>query len=390
MKFIHTADWHLGKLLKEHAMTEDQEWLLMNQFLPLVDEEKPDVILLAGDVYDRSYPPEEAVELFDKMTEEIVGKRKIPLLVISGNHDSAERLAVASRLLRGQGLYIFGPLNRVNPVILRDAYGEVAFLPLPYAEPARVRVMMNQLEIPGAEEVHSYEEAERKLSEILLSRLPEGGKGLRKVAIAHAFAAGGTSSESERPLSIGGYDQISDAVFAPYDYTALGHLHRPQKTRAASEKIQYSGSLMRYSFDEVNQKKGVIVGTIDGDGKVETTFRDLVPKYQVRKITGTFAELMSEDAESSMDYLQIILTDKEPVLDAMPKLHQKYPNALGVEQNMGYKEDSGDRSIELEQMSDQDIFKKFVHHFRDRDLSEEEETVAASVWEEVYRKENDR
>ena len=108
MKFIHTADWHLGKLLKEHAMTEDQEWLLMHRFLPLVDEERPDVILLSGDVYDRSYPPEEAVELFDRMTEEIVGKRHTPLIVISGNHDSAERLAVASRLLSHQGLYIFG------------------------------------------------------------------------------------------------------------------------------------------------------------------------------------------------------------------------------------------------------------------------------------------
>ncbi len=386
MKFIHTADWHLGKLLKEQSLTEDQEWLLMNQFLPLVDEEKPDVILLAGDVYDRSYPPEEAVELFDKMTEEIVGKRHIPFIVISGNHDSAERLAVASRLLRKQGLYIFGPLNRLKPVILEDQWGQVAFLPLPYAEPARVRVLMNQMELDGAEDIHSYEEAEQKLSDILLGMLPE--KNLRKIAIAHAFAAGGQSSESERPLSIGGYDQISDSIFAPYDYTALGHLHRPQKTRAASEKIQYSGSLMRYSFDEVNQKKGVIVGNIDEAGQVTTVFHDLIPRYQVRKLTGNFADLMSDEAESSDDYLQIRLTDEEPVLDAMPKLHQKYPHALGVEQDMGYKEDSGDRNIELEQMSDQDIFKEFAHHFRDRDLNEEENALAVSAWEEVYRKEN--
>ena len=173
MKFIHTADWHLGKLLKEHAMTEDQEWLLMHRFLPLVDEERPDVILLSGDVYDRSYPPEEAVELFDRMTEEIVGKRHTPLIVISGNHDSAERLAVASRLLSHQGLYIFGPLDRVHPVILEDVWGKVAFVPLPYAEPARVRVMMNQKGLSGAEDIHSYEEAEKKLSDILLSALPD-------------------------------------------------------------------------------------------------------------------------------------------------------------------------------------------------------------------------
>lgn len=386
MKFIHTADWHLGKLLKEHSMTEDQEWLLNNRFLPLVDDEKPDVILLSGDVYDRSYPPEEAVELFDRMTEEIVGKRKIPFIIISGNHDSAERLAVASRLLKWQGLYIFGPLTRLFPVILEDAGGKVAFCPLPYAEPARVRVMMNTLGLKGADQVHSYEEAETVLSRYLLSLLP--AEPLRKVALAHAFAAGGTPSESERPLSIGGYDRISDAVFEEYDYTALGHLHRPQKTQKESEKIQYSGSLMRYSFDEVNQKKGVIVGELDKEGKVHTTFHELVPRYQVRCMEGAFDTLMSEETEPSDDYLQIRLNDETPVIDAMPKLRAKFPHALGVEQDMGYREDEGSRNIHLEQMSDEDILKRFVHQFRDRDLTEEEEKLALQTWDTVYRKEN--
>lgn len=386
MKFIHTADWHLGKLLKEHSMTEDQEWLLNNRFLPLVDEEKPDVILLSGDVYDRSYPPEEAVELFDRMTEEIVGKRKIPFIIISGNHDSAERLAVASRLLKWQGLYIFGPLTRLSPVILEDADGKVAFCPLPYAEPARVRVMMNTLGLEGADQVHSYEEAETVLSRYLLSLLP--AEPLRKVALAHAFAAGGTPSESERPLSIGGYDRISDSVFEEYDYTALGHLHRPQKTQKESEKIQYSGSLMRYSFDEVNQKKGVIVGELDKEGKVHTTFHEMVPRYQVRCMEGAFDALMSEETEPSDDYLQIRLNDEMPVIDAMPKLRTKFPHALGVEQDMGYREDEGSRNIRLEQMSDEDILKRFVHQFRDRDLTEEEEKLALQTWDTVYRKEN--
>ena len=386
MKFIHTADWHLGKLLKEHSMTEDQEWLLNNRFLPLVDDEKPDVILLSGDVYDRSYPPEEAVELFDRMTEEIVGKRKIPFIIISGNHDSAERLAVASRLLKWQGLYIFGPLTRLSPVILEDADGKVAFCPLPYAEPARVRVMMNTLGLEGADQVQSYEEAETVLSRYLLSLLPS--EPLKKVALAHAFAAGGTPSESERPLSIGGYDRISDSVFEEYDYTALGHLHRPQKTQRESEKIQYSGSLMRYSFDEVNQKKGVIVGELDKEGKVHTTFHEMVPRYQVRCMEGTFDTLMGEETEPSDDYLQIRLTDETPVIDAMPKLRTKFPHALGVEQDMGYREDEGSRNIRLEQMSDEDILKRFVHQFRDRDLTEEEEKLALQTWDTVYRKEN--
>lgn len=386
MKFIHTADWHLGKLLKEHSMTEDQAWLLENRFLPIVDEEKPDVILLAGDVYDRSFPPEDAVELFDRMTEEIVGKRGIPFIVISGNHDSAERLAVASRLLRSQGLYIFGPLDRLSPVILKDEWGPVAFLPMPYSEPARVRVMMNKLGMEEAEKVKTYEEAEKVLSARMLSLLPDEGKGMRKIALAHVYAAGGMSSESERPLSIGGYDQIPDEVFAPYDYAALGHLHRPQKTKRDSEKIQYSGSLMRYSFDEVRQKKGIIVGRIDGEGNVSTTFREMLPLHQVREIQGSFADIMAK--EGSEDYLQIVLTDSEPVIDAMPKLREKYPNALGVEQDMGYKDDDGERRIRFESMSDEDIFRAFVSHFREQELTEEEEKLSQEVWEEVYRKEN--
>ncbi len=384
MKFIHTADWHLGKLLKEHSMTEDQSWLLENQFLPLVDEEKPDVILLAGDVYDRSYPPEEAVELFDFMTEEIVGKRKIPFIIISGNHDSAERLAVASRLLEGEGLYIFGPLSRIRPVVLEDEYGKVAFYPMPYGEPARVRVMMNTLGIEGAEKIHSFEDAENALSSHLLSMMNE--EGMRKIAIAHAFAAGGAISSSERPLSIGGYDQISDEVFAPFHYTALGHLHRPQKTRKDSERIQYSGSLMRYSFDEVKQKKGVIMGEMDGKGNVHTEFRKLTPRYEVREMEGTFDELMGEETPPSSDYLQIILKDRTPVIDAMAKIRNKFPHALGIEQDMGYLEDKGERKIEMEKMSDEDILKQFVHQFRDHDLTEEEEKLSQEIWERVYRK----
>lgn len=220
MKFIHTADWHLGKLFYGEYLTEEQEWLLKNQFLPLVDEEKPDVILLAGDVYDRSVPPAEAVELFDEMISEITGKRKIPFIVISGNHDSAERLSFASRILRGTGLFLCGDLyHTLEPVILKDDDGEVAFAPLPYAEPGKVREALST-------DVHTHEETERALSDFLLRQM---GHAARKIAIAHEFVAGGSASDSERPLSIGGTDLISADIFAPYNYTALGHLHGPQQ-----------------------------------------------------------------------------------------------------------------------------------------------------------------
>ena len=165
MKFIHTADWHLGKLFYGEYLTEEQEWILKNQFLPLIDEEKPDVILLAGDVYDRSVPPAEAVELFDEMISEITGKRKIPFIVISGNHDSAERLSFASRILRGTGLFLCGDLyHTLEPVVLKDNDGEVAFAPLPYAEPGKVREALSA-------DVHTHEEAERVLSDFLLRQM---------------------------------------------------------------------------------------------------------------------------------------------------------------------------------------------------------------------------
>ena len=384
MNLLHLADLHLGKRVNGFDLLPDQRYIL-EQVLDLCTAHNVQAVALAGDIYDTALPPAAAVLLLDWFLTELA-HRNIPVLAIAGNHDSAERLAVASRLLKWQGLYIFGPLTRLSPVILEDADGKVAFCPLPYAEPARVRVMMNTLGLEGADQVHSYEEAETVLSRYLLSLLPS--EPLQKVALAHAFAAGGTPSESERPLSIGGYDRISDSVFEEYDYTALGHLHRPQKTQRESEKIQYSGSLMRYSFDEVNQKKGVIVGELDKEGKVHTTFHEMVPRYQVRCMEGTFDTLMGEETEPSDDYLQIRLTDETPVIDAMPKLRTKFPHALGVEQDMGYREDEGSRNIRLEQMSDEDILKRFVHQFRDRDLTEEEEKLALQTWDTVYRKEN--
>lgn len=384
MKWIHTSDWHLGKLLKGQSLTEDQEWLLKNQFLPLVDEEKPDVILLAGDVYDRSNPPGEAVELFDEITEEIVGVRKIPMIIISGNHDSAERLSVGSRLLKHEGLYIFGPLERVKPVILGDAHGDIAFCPLPYGEPARVRVMMNTLGLPGAEDIHTFEDAERALSAYVLSMVPQGK--IRKVAVAHTFAAGAQTSDSERPLSIGGTDRVDISVFDPYDYTALGHLHRPQKLGEGN--IRYAGSLMRYSFGEDSQEKGAIVCEMDGGGKVSCTFRPLVPKRQVRRIKGLFKDIMEREDPSPDDYVEATLLDREPVIDAMPKIRRKYPHALGVIQDLGWKDAGDERKISLETMSDMDILNQFTSQSRDYPLSEEEIRLAESCWKAVQEKES--
>ena len=346
MKFIHTADWHLGKLFYGEYLTEEQEWLLKNQFLPLVDEEKPDVILLAGDVYDRSVPPAEAVELFDEMISEITGKRKIPFIVISGNHDSAERLSFASRILRGTGLFLCGDLyHTLAPVILKDDDGEVAFAPLPYAEPGKVREALSA-------DVHTHEEAERVLSDFLLRQM---GHAARKIAIAHEFVAG------------------------------LGHLHGPQQA-GGKENVRYSGSLLKYSFSEAAQKKGVIVGEIDGAGQVKTTFISLSARHDVRVIKGFFDDLIKGESE---DFLMAELLDEGPVIDAMARLRQKYPRMMTIQSHRRMNSGSGERSFDLMKKVDPlDMFRVFYKEFQDKEFTEEEEDYMKELWEDL-RKEDD-
>ena len=373
MKFIHTADWHLGKLFYGMYLTEEQEWYLKNQFLPLLDEEKPDAVLLAGDVYDRSVPPAEAVELFDEMISEIAGARRIPFLVISGNHDSKERLSFGSRLFRDRGLYMVGNIEKTaRPIVLPDAYGDVAFAPMPYIETADVKSALYR------EDIHTHEEAERALSEWLLGQIP---RGARRIAIAHDFvtAAGGApiESDSERPLAIGGTEMVGADIFQPYHYTALGHLHGPQK--AGAETIRYSGSLLKYSFSEERQKKGVIIGEIDGEGAVAVRFQELAARRDVRSIKGSFDELRHREETRPDDFLLADLTDEKPIPDTMAQLRDKYPHLMAIRTNFKIAEDDGDRTGVREQVGMLDMVQIFSEKFRQHRLSEEEEALVKEL-----------
>lgn len=374
MKFIHTADWHLGKLFYGGYLTEEQEWILKEQFIPLVDEEKPDVILLAGDVYDRSVPPAEAVDLFNEIVYEICDKRKIPMIVISGNHDSAERLSFASHLLRKQGLYICGELGiTTSPIVLKDTWGDVIFVPLPYAEPSVIRHYLQ------CDAIRDHDSAERALSESILATLPQHS---RKIAIAHEYVAGGLASDSERPLDIGGTEQIQADIFKDYNYTALGHLHAPQK--AGSDVIRYSGSLLKYSFSEVKQKKGIIVGEINGEGQVTTRFIPLKPRHNVRIITGTFAELMQQEDLYNDDFIRADLMDENPVIDAMARLRTRYPHIMALTSRRLTKEDSGERHLDLhKKVSELDMIEIFMEEFRNRKLNDEEKQYIQHILEEI-------
>ncbi len=368
MKFLHTADWHLGKLFYGTYLTDEQNWILRNQFLPLLDEEKPDVVLLAGDVYDRSVPPAEAVALFDEMISEICGKRRIPFVVISGNHDSAERLSFGSSLLAASGLYMCGDLERLSPISIPDAAGDVYIIPLPYAETAEVRRALTL-------DLHTKEEALSALSASLLKTVPTGA---RTITIAHDFIAGGTESDSERPLSIGGTDPVSADIFAPFCYTALGHLHGPQKA-GGQETIRYSGSLLKYSFGEATQKKGVIIGEMDAAGHVETRFLPLTPRHDVRVISGRFDELMSREDPAPDDFLLADLSDDGPVIDAMARLRQKYPNMTALRTKAMTQEDSGARLALHERVDMMDMLDAFSEVFRARGLTDEEKGLFTAL-----------
>ena len=319
MRLIHTADWHLGRILHGVHLTEDQAHVL-DQFVTLVQDSQVDAVLIAGDVYDRAVPPPEAVALLDESLARLVRGLQVPVLIIAGNHDSPTRLAFASRLLEGQGLHVVGTLpSTPRCIVIRDQHGPVYFYALPYAEPAVVRA---SLENPA---LHDHATSMQALLTQVRAAHPDGA---RAVLMTHAFVLGGAESESERPLSVGGAGTVPATCFAGFHYVALGHLHRPQTVGEAP--IHYAGSLLRYSFAEANHTKSVSLVDIDAHGRCTVERIPLTPPREVRCLTGTLAEILAgpQAGESRDDYLMVTLLDREPILDAMGKLRTVYPNVL--------------------------------------------------------------
>ena len=317
MKFIHTADWHLGKSLKNQSLIEDQNYILQ-EFLKLVDAENPDAIVIAGDIYDRSIPPVDAVNLFDEVIFKIVEK-KIPVLCISGNHDSAARLNFGSRLFERSNFFI-ETLPNENPktVILNDKFGEVYFSLIPFFEPVEMQDKISAEKIDANAANKFYIAEARK-------NIPANK---RSVAVAHLFVTGGKISESERKF-VGAVENVSVKNFSSYNYTALGHLHKPQTMKKTGYVVRYSGSLLKYSFDEANYSKGVTIVNIDGKGETSFEHVNLIPRRDVKVVEGTMEEL--RQFERTEDYIHANLTDKNHVLNAMEKLRNSaFPNILSI------------------------------------------------------------
>lgn len=318
MKIIHTSDLHLGKRINEFSMLDDQRYIL-EQIVQICEREQADVLLLAGDIYDRPIPSAEAVMVFDAFLSEL-SARNVSVCAVSGNHDSAERIAFGSNLMKASGVYFSGVYDgHTQKILLNDEFGEVVIYLLPFVRPSVVRRGL------GIEEIESYEDAVR---EAIVHMDVDQSK--RNILVAHQFVTGAGRCDSEE-IVVGGLDNVNASIFDVFDYTALGHIHSPQNL---TDTVRYCGTPLKYSVSEADQEKSVTV--IEMKKKENLTIRTvpLVPKHDLRKIRGSYMEVTARTFYQNMnteDYVQITLTDEEDILDGMQKLRTIYPNLLSLE-----------------------------------------------------------
>jgi len=383
MRFLHTADWHLGRLFHQVHLTEDQDHVL-RQLVEVARDARVDAVVVAGDVYDRAVPPPEAVRLLDDVLAELLLGLKMPVIVAAGNHDSPERLAFGSRIVSAQGLHLFGlPAPDSRPVVFADANGPVTFYVSPYAEPALVR---ERLARPDAEDHDSA------MSAVISSMLAAHPRDGRAVFVGHAFVQGGTGSDSERPLSVGGAGTVSASHFAPFCYAALGHLHRPQAM--ADGGIRYAGALLKYSFDEVGQDRSVTIVDIDASGRFSVEAVVLRPRRELRRIEGTLEELLNgggspapgspasgrDQVPSRDDYIVARLTDPRPVLDPIGRLRKIYPNVLCIERALpSFQPGELQPSRDRRQLDHDQLFAGFFGEMTGQPPRDDEKDVFLSV-----------
>ena len=374
MKFLHLADLHLGKRVNGFSMLEDQAHIL-RQILAILDDEQPDGVLIAGDVYDKSVPSVEAVELLDDFLTELRA-RGVPVLLISGNHDSPERLAFGGRVMDSCGIHI-SPVydGALAPVTLQDAFGPVHVWLLPFVKPAHVRRWF-----PDAD-IESYTDA---VAEAIAHM--DIDTAARNVLVTHQFVTGGTCSGSEE-LSVGGTDNVDSGVFAPFDYVALGHLHGAQ--HIGRETIRYAGSPLKYSFSEARQHKSVTVVTLGEKGDVQVRTVALTPLRELREIRGSYDELTArsfyEHTTYRSDYLHLILTDEQDVFDAMSRLRTIYPYLMTLDYDNARTRAAGGMSVpaETERRTPLELFEALYQRQNHQPMSEVQREYIAQLMEQI-------
>lgn len=374
MKFIHLADIHLGKRLHEFPLLEDQRHI-WHEIISIIHAEQPDAILLAGDIYDKPVPSAEAVQLFDEILSALA-KTGAAILIISGNHDSAERLSFGARLMQSSNVYISPVFHGVpEPVILHDAYGEVRFYLLPFVRPAQVRAYFPD------EPIDDYQDA----LHVVLSHIPLN-PSVRNVMVTHQFVEGGELYGTEE-RAVGGTDQVCAELFEPFDYTALGHLHRPQSV--GQEKIRYAGSPLKYSAAEALHEKTVTVGELSEKGTLNLREIPLHPLRDLRRIRGTYMELTERSyyaGTQTDDYLHITLTDEEDIPDAIGRLRTIYPNLICLTyDNMRTRENhvvTGDEP--MSQHTSLDYMTALYQLQNNQSMQPEQEAFLTKLIEEIW------
>ena len=357
MKLMHLSDLHLGKRLNEFSLINDQKYIL-NQILSIADKHHPDCVIIAGDVYDKSNPSAEAVSLFDYFLSEL-HLRKLPVMIISGNHDSAERIAFGAQVMKSSNIYL-SPVyhDSVEPVVLKDESGEIRFYLLPH---------IRSREVAGAIEAMKIDTR------------------YRNVLIAHQYITGAERAGSES-FYVGSLENIEASVFSDFDYVALGHLHRPQNV---TEKIYYCGTPLKYSLDEAEQEKSVAFVEIgEKNTPLHITTVPLNPELDLRKLNDSFYHI--QNMESSNDYLYIILTDKERIPDALNRLRVKFPNIMDLKyENLSEKMETNLSEIaEAKLYSPMELFSGFFKEIHGEEMSEEEKILVEQLITEIWEGES--
>ena len=375
MKIIHLADLHIGKRVNEFSMIDDQKYIL-NQILEIIDKEKPDAVIIAGDVYDKQVPSIEAVELLDSFISDI-SKRKTTTFIISGNHDSAERLAFGSSLMAMGKIYISPVYNgKISKYTLKNDFGSANFYLLPFVKPSHVKRFFPD------KKIESYTDAIKVVVDNLKLDTSE-----INILIAHQFVTGASRTESEE-ISVGGLDNVDASVFEDFDYVALGHIHRPQKI--GTERIRYCGTPLKYSFSEVNDTKSVSIIEINSKEDFNLRMIPLIPKRDMRKIRGTYEELTTKNSYENTntdDYIHVTLTDEFNVADAIQKLRVIYKNIMKLEyDNMRTRES---RKINLDDMvienkNPLEIFSEFYKLQNNQEMNDEQKEIIKKIMEEVW------
>lgn len=370
MKFIHTSDWHLGRQFHNVSLLDDQQAVL-EQLISYIEDNPVDAVVVAGDVYDRSVPPTVAIELLNRVVKRICTELKTPMILISGNHDGAERLGFGSEQMKNSGLHIISNFeDMLSPVVITTkAAGEVALYGMPYNDPEQVRFAYK-------ESVSTHDEAHKLLVEKITEQFQPQQ---RRVLISHCFVDGAIESDSERPLAIGGSDRVSHEHFLDFDYVALGHLHQPQKK--GEEYIRYSGSLMKYSFGEQNQKKGFTLVEINESGFASAEHIELTAPHEMRIIEGDLEQVIEKGKTDpkSEDYLLVRLMDKHAILNPMEKLRTVYPNVLHLEKPgmlIGVEQEMAQAKLARSEI---DMFRDFFSEAQDSQLSQEQERAVNDI-----------